>query len=313
MIRLERKHLDLVAAIVREGSLTRAAEALALSQPAVSKQLAGLEAMLGTPLFERAPKSMRPTRAGRLLEARARALLGEIAALEAELGGPGARLAGRLRIATDPIHDDAWLGAALARFAAAHPGIEIEANPMAGALAALKAGRLEAAVLGETPRDTAVACVPLDADELVLVAPPAHPLARLPHVTAPDLQGCEIVYHLPLEDTILHRRHLAPAGVRIAAFHRIGAPAAILAALAAPRAAPGPVSVLPRRLVAASPQAPALAVVPIGPDGYRFRWVLAHAAEPSAAVRALGEALAGAAPAPSPPLPREGTFQTGGK
>jgi LysR family pca operon transcriptional activator len=72
MIRIERKHLAMVTTIAQAGTMTAAADALAITQPALSKQLAQLEAMLGVKLFERTAKSsataqmtMRLTRAGR--------------------------------------------------------------------------------------------------------------------------------------------------------------------------------------------------------------------------------------------------------
>jgi len=76
---LNLRHLQAVAAIVRSGSITEASRLVSLSQPAVSQGVAGLEAQLGLPLFERAPGSISPTEAGRALAARAEAALRLIA------------------------------------------------------------------------------------------------------------------------------------------------------------------------------------------------------------------------------------------
>ena len=58
--RLKMRHLKLLLAIERHGSLTRAAEAMASSQPAVTNALAELESMFGAPLFARGARACRP-------------------------------------------------------------------------------------------------------------------------------------------------------------------------------------------------------------------------------------------------------------
>src|SRR5512132_3882533 len=68
-VRLEVRHLKLVRAVVREQGLARAAAHLHLTQPALSHQLAELESRLGTSLFLRAGRRLRPPPAGeRLVE-----------------------------------------------------------------------------------------------------------------------------------------------------------------------------------------------------------------------------------------------------
>lgn len=279
MIRLDRKHLTLVCAIAREGTMTAAANALAVSQPALSKQLTQLEQMLGTPLFERTGKSpstgqttMRLTLPGRAFEQRARAILEELQDFEADLNTQMGSASGRLRIATDVIHNDAGLARAMRAFSGDHPGIELDAGPEVDPLDALTAEKVDVAIVGEAPVMSGVAYTQLEADELVAVMRADHTLAEKPHVTAADLEGQEIIYHLELERSILHRRHLKPAGVRIAGFHRIESPAGILAAVAESNA----VTVLPRRLAAAAPQASGLTLTSIGPDGYSFHWYAAR-------------------------------------
>lgn len=89
--RLKTRQLMLLIAIDEEGNIHRAAETLAMSQPAASKLLKDLEDMLGVPLFERLPRGMRPTWYGETMIRHARialASLGEAGAeLEALKGG----------------------------------------------------------------------------------------------------------------------------------------------------------------------------------------------------------------------------------
>ncbi|SCE60458.1 regulatory helix-turn-helix protein, lysR family, partial [Streptomyces sp. Termitarium-T10T-6] len=69
---LELRHLRILLAISEAGSLTRAAAALFLSQPAMTTQLRRIEASFGQPLFERSARGVVPTRAGELVLAHAR-------------------------------------------------------------------------------------------------------------------------------------------------------------------------------------------------------------------------------------------------
>ena len=87
---LELRHLRVVCAIAETGSVTKAASALGLAQPALTAQLQRIERTLGGPLFERDRRGARPTALGELVLARARVLLPAMKGLQDE----AARLAG---------------------------------------------------------------------------------------------------------------------------------------------------------------------------------------------------------------------------
>src|SRR6202167_6256918 len=67
--------LECLVAIVEQGSLTKAAAGLHLSQPALSHQIAAIERELGTPVIERLPRGISPTAAGLAAAAEARIAL----------------------------------------------------------------------------------------------------------------------------------------------------------------------------------------------------------------------------------------------
>src|SRR4051812_42097666 len=92
--RIDVRHLRLVLAIGNEGSVTRAAGRLHLSQSAVSHQLLDLERDLETRLFDRVGKKMVPTAGGARMMITARRLLAEITELEESL----ARARGEVRM-----------------------------------------------------------------------------------------------------------------------------------------------------------------------------------------------------------------------
>jgi predicted ATPase/DNA-binding transcriptional LysR family regulator len=163
------------AAIARRGSLSRAAEELYVSQPAVSKHLASLEAQLGVRLVTRGREGAALTGAGQVLAdyvLRAEALLANAA--RALAVGEDAET-GTLSIAASGIPGTYLLPELLARFQERRPGIrlEFEVATSAGAIELVRAHRAELAVVGGFTVPAELESVPLVEDEIVLVGPPS--------------------------------------------------------------------------------------------------------------------------------------------
>lgn len=117
--------LRIALTIAEEGSLTRAARVLGLTQPTVGRRLAAFEARLGDQLFERSPSGLTPTAMGReILGDLAR--MNEVAlAIERRLAGRDKSPSGLVTIAATP-----WFGAhvvtpLMARFIALHSGVSL--------------------------------------------------------------------------------------------------------------------------------------------------------------------------------------------
>ncbi|HSZ40686.1 MAG TPA: LysR family transcriptional regulator, partial [Trebonia sp.] len=91
--------LECLVSIVDQGSLTKAAAALYMSQPALSHQLAALERELGTPLIVRLPRGIRPTPAGLACTAEARVALAAADRVVVAGKRVAAGTSGRIRIA----------------------------------------------------------------------------------------------------------------------------------------------------------------------------------------------------------------------
>lgn len=118
--------IELIEAIVEQGNLTNAAQALFVSQPYLSKLLKKLEQDLGTPIFERLPRQMMLTFAGeRYLD-----YLKKMAAYEknmqAEIEMITQHTRGRIKLGINPALGSALLPKILPPFMRAYPGIEIE-------------------------------------------------------------------------------------------------------------------------------------------------------------------------------------------
>lgn len=141
--------LRVVVEVARAGSFTAAAHRLGYSQSAVSRQVAAAEQAAGAALFERQARGVRPTAAGEVLVRHATRVLDDIAGATEELAGLRGRLAGRLAVGGYPTAMAVLLPRALARVAAAHPGLDVhlvEAST-AAQIKALRHRRLDVAVV----------------------------------------------------------------------------------------------------------------------------------------------------------------------
>jgi LysR family glycine cleavage system transcriptional activator len=179
---------------VSEGSFQAAARRLGITPSAVSHQVRGLEAALGTVLFNRGVRSVALTAAGAELAASVET---SFRALEAALDRHRALAApARLRISALPLFTSAWLIPRLARFEAAHPGLAIEIET-ANRLADLVAGEADIAIRNvDRPGPGLAARKLLDLRAVPLCAPA---LAR--SIKAPaDLAGQLLIHHAARPD-----------------------------------------------------------------------------------------------------------------
>jgi DNA-binding transcriptional LysR family regulator len=175
---------------VREGSFSAAAAALGLSQPAVSRRIARLEAALGTPLLERRRPAVTPTRQGlRVLEF-AEGVLAGWDALRRELAdGRGVR--GTLRVASSTAPGIQLVPRLLARFAADHPEVQTSLHVMNSETAeeCVRARHCDVGFVGHRPRVPTLSAVEVAEDAVVLAVPAGHRLARAPAPALADLAG----------------------------------------------------------------------------------------------------------------------------
>jgi LysR family transcriptional regulator for metE and metH len=181
--------LRVALAIAAAGTTARAAVALHLSQPAVSRALLAAESKLGTPLFDRTPRGLVPTAAGAALVADASRLLGELVALERRLRAP-APPPTRLRVVCGCHTAYHWLPSAVVRLRAAMPDLEVTlaVEHTLRPSEALRAGEVDVAlVTGGESGDAGVDVRPLFADEVVFVLSPGHPLAERRALSRRDL------------------------------------------------------------------------------------------------------------------------------
>lgn len=173
---------------MREGSFSRAAQSLYISQPAVSKHIASLEEELGTPLVVRGSRGTTLTSAGEVLAdyvLRAEALLAN--ASRALAAGADAEI-GTLALAASGIPGTYILPVLLTRFHEQYPnvGLDFELTTSGAALELVRAHRAELALVGGMTVPPELEAEPLVEDDVVLVGSPALASRR---VRPKDLEG----------------------------------------------------------------------------------------------------------------------------
>jgi DNA-binding transcriptional LysR family regulator len=192
--------LATLRAVVAHGSFSAAAQALLLTQPAVSRQVALLERQAGTQLVHRSRAGVRPTEAGRLLVEHADAVLGRLALAEAQLAELTGLRRGHVRLGsflTALVHLSAEVATLLeARhpelFRNGHTVVHDELVDRATAFSRLAAGELDIAIVFEhgfepAPPPEDVEVVDLFTDPARVLLPASHPLAEAPVVALRDL------------------------------------------------------------------------------------------------------------------------------
>lgn len=158
-------------------SYSRAAQALSLTQGAVSRQIQALEAQLEIRLFRREGRTVRLTEAGRIYHRELCGALGRIrgATLQAMTFNSGM---GTLRLATLPTLGSKWLMPRLPDFYARHPGITVHLHSRIGTVD-FSAGDLDAAITVGAAHQDGVQVLPLFGEQLVaILAPPARGRSR---------------------------------------------------------------------------------------------------------------------------------------
>jgi DNA-binding transcriptional LysR family regulator len=186
---LDTRRLRVLCEVAKHGSFSAAAATLGYTQPAVSRQIATLEAEAGTILVLRVPQGAVLTDAGQLLVKRAEAILASLVDAETELRALAGLEGGRLRLASFASAASSILPLAIARFRARFPAVELTiamADPI-DSLPRLRAGELDLALSHEdlsVRADSDVAelrggieQLHLFDDPMYVAMPPEHPLS----------------------------------------------------------------------------------------------------------------------------------------
>ena len=180
-------HVRTLAAVAREGSFSRAAQRLHLSQPAVSLHVRALEERLGVPVLARRRRRPVLTRAGTVLLAHAGRAFAELAAAEHAVRALRGVIGGPVRLGTGATAGIYLLPDRLRALRRRHPGVELSlvTGNSAEIVAAVAAGDLDAGIVTFPVTGRRLAVAPFFTDALVAIAPPG--VRGLPRAMTPAL------------------------------------------------------------------------------------------------------------------------------
>ncbi|HEY8584324.1 MAG TPA: LysR family transcriptional regulator, partial [Capillimicrobium sp.] len=264
--------------VAQAGTFAGAADALSFTPSAVSQQMARLEEEVGATLVERTTRGVHLTAAGRVLLARADAILAEVAGAQAELAAIAQMQTGVLRFGSFPTATQTIVAGALRRFRDTQPGVAVRLvdDEPHNLLVRLRERELAFAIVfssGDRPpgmsyhgallcAEEAIETEDLFTDPFVAVLPERHPLAAAPVVELEALRDEPLIGALPAPGMT----ELAVACRRLAFEPRLNgwycADYLVMRALAA--AGEG-IALVPR--LAAAPLVPGTVARPLGAGG----------------------------------------------
>lgn len=203
-------------AVARYGSIRKAAAALHIVSSALNRRILDLEEEVGSPLFERLPRGVRPTAAGELYLAYVRRSIRELEHVGAQIDGLRRLLKGRVRLAVAESVTGHMLPTAIAQFQAQHPNVTFHVwidgpKGLADALATDAADLILTHDPVERPQVSVIASIHQPFCALVA---PDHPLAGRASLR---LRDC-VAYPIAMPDTTLAARALIDRALIRASF-----------------------------------------------------------------------------------------------
>jgi DNA-binding transcriptional LysR family regulator len=195
---MELRHLRYFVAIGEEQHYGRAARSLRVAQPALSRQIQDLEEELGFKLFERLPRGVKLSAAGKLFLEDARRILQEVneAAMRAAQVARG--LSGTLRVGFS--ENASWRGVvpdSFRRFREQQPDAKLQLQPAASLeqFEAIRSGRLDAGFVNFMPKsDPELDQLRVAIQHVELAVPKRHALTKLKKLRLRDLKDVPFVW-----------------------------------------------------------------------------------------------------------------------
>lgn len=191
----ELRHLVYFREVARQLHFRKAAETLAIAQPALSRALAQLESALGADLLNRTRRGAELTPAGRLLLERIEPILRSLAGVPGELAAFTDGEIGHVRVAFTGLAMATVLPPILREFHRRHPGIRLELNesPTSAQVAALQAGEIACGFFHPDALPSGLATHVLLQERNGVLLPASHPLAARKSLRLRDLAATPFV------------------------------------------------------------------------------------------------------------------------
>ncbi|MEM7091879.1 MAG: LysR family transcriptional regulator [Actinomycetota bacterium] len=191
-----RRQLEAVVEVAERRNISHAAVELAVSQPTVSRLVSRVEAIVGTPLFERDVNGAEPTRAGELFVEGAAEMLRRFDEVTDQIRSLEGRLVGKVCVAMPDTIGHTLFIPLIDRFARLHPDVELRvmASHPSNVPLALASGDADVGVISDAHRNPGVSGTPLAIEQLHLVSAAGHAVGRRKtQVRLSDLAGVPLV------------------------------------------------------------------------------------------------------------------------
>lgn len=188
---MDLRQLEILQAIAETGSFTACGRKLHVSQSAISRQVALLEEELGEPLFLRTGRQVRMTPAAESLVQLGQRVFQDVRDTVGAITDRTHALRGTLRLAGGMTVCLYVFPPLLKHMKRVHPQLDIRLTvAIAGrSVEEIRAGRVDAGLLTLPVEESDLVTVPVMREELLLVTPPTHPLARKRRIVPQDLSG----------------------------------------------------------------------------------------------------------------------------
>jgi DNA-binding transcriptional LysR family regulator len=193
---MEIRQLEYVVGVVDAGGFTRAAEALHVTQPALSDGIRRLEAELGLQLFHRVGRRALVSAAGEAFVEPARQVLRDLGVLRTSVAAVAGLTAGTLDVVALPTLAVDPLATLVGSFRHAYPGVVVRVDQPEGPAAVatdVRSGRSEIGLTELPVTEPGLVTRRLTEQELLVVVPPDSPLARRRRITTADLASVPLV------------------------------------------------------------------------------------------------------------------------
>ncbi len=197
-MRLTLRQLQVFRAVCENLSYSRAAEEMALTQPAVSLQIRQLEDIFEQPLFEYVGKKLYLTDAAEILYNASGEIFQQLSELDMKLSSLIGALSGQLRIAVES--SAKYLSPhLLAAFQAKHPDVHpvLRVFNRAQIIRRLADNRDDLVVMSMVPEDMALEFMPFMNNPIIAIAAPSHPLCASESLELKDLQSWPLLVREP--------------------------------------------------------------------------------------------------------------------
>lgn len=213
---MELKYFKLIATIVSEGSLAKAADKLFLTPSALSHQLKEIESQLNTKVFHRINKNLVLTDIGQLLLDSSTIILPEVDRVTNEIIKQVKGESGTIRLSTECNTCYHWLPQILKLHRGEFPNVEfrLETNGTTTPLELLLSGQIDLAIVYRRSKDKNIVFSELFTDDVVALIPVGHPLSKKQYLTPADFtEETYITHSKALHESIFFEQFLHPQNI----------------------------------------------------------------------------------------------------